>query len=89
MGGTALTGVRMNPETLELAQPDRSVLQVTMNRPQRANALNSKMAEELFGVFERPSEFAPDARCLVLTGSGYSMFGQTGGNVLLAFRPKS
>ena len=64
----------MNPETLELAQPDRSVLQVTMNRPQRANALNSKMAEELFGVFERPSEFAPDARCLVLTGSGDRAF---------------
>ena len=37
-------------ETILLSKPEDGVLTVTLNRPERANAFNTKMAEELFAV---------------------------------------
>ena len=45
-----------------------------MNRPGRANALNTGMAEEIVAIFERPAEIAAEIRCIVLTGAGDRAF---------------
>ncbi len=61
-------------ETLEVTEPDASVLLVTLNRPERANAFTTRMAEELLAVFNA-LEAEPDAyRCVVLTGAGERAF---------------
>src|SRR4028119_621019 len=61
-------------ETLQVTEPDASVLLVTLNRPERANAFTTRMAEELLAAFgARGAE--PDAyRCVVLTGAGERAF---------------
>ena len=57
-------------ETIQVTEPDSSVLLVTLNRPERANAFTTRMAEELLAVFNT-LEAEPDAhRCVVLTGAG-------------------
>jgi 2-(1,2-epoxy-1,2-dihydrophenyl)acetyl-CoA isomerase len=55
-------------ETL-IVERDGGVVTVTMNRPERKNAANGKMLEELRDVFEEV-ERDPDDRVLVLTGAG-------------------
>jgi enoyl-CoA hydratase/carnithine racemase len=61
-------------ETLKVTEPDSSVLLVMLNRPERANAFTTRMAEELLAVFSAV-EAEPDAyRCVVLTGAGDRAF---------------
>ena len=61
-------------ETLRVAEPDPSILLVTLYRPERANAFTTRMAEELLAVFNA-LEAEPDAhRCVVLTGAGDRAF---------------
>lgn len=61
-------------ETLLLGEPHEGVLTVTLNRPERANALNTTMGQELIDVFGA-LEAAPEAyRCVVLTGAGDRVF---------------
>jgi hypothetical protein len=61
-------------ETLEVTEPDSSVLLVKLNRPERANAFTTRTAEELLAVFSA-LEAEPDAyRCVVLTGTGDRAF---------------
>ena len=38
-------------ETLQVTEPDASVLLVTLNRLERANAFTTRMAEELLAAF--------------------------------------
>ncbi len=60
--------------TLQLTQISPRVLQVTLNRPQAANAFNTQMAGELYQLFEALALDAGDTRCLVLTGAGERAF---------------
>ena len=48
---------------------DGHIATVTLNRPQKRNAMSWVMFEEIERVFERASE-DPEVRCLVLTGAG-------------------
>jgi len=61
-------------ESLQVTESDASILLVTLNRPERANAFTTRMAEELLAVFAA-LEVEPDAyRCVVLTGAGERAF---------------
>src|SRR5437867_2796157 len=55
-------------ETLEVDRRD-GVVTVTMNRPEKKNAVTRTMTEELISVF-REVAASPDERVLVLTGAG-------------------
>lgn len=55
-------------ETL-IVQRDEGVVTVTMNRPERKNAMNGVMLQELQSTFEEVERTAAD-RVLVLTGAG-------------------
>ncbi|MDI3308301.1 MAG: enoyl-CoA hydratase-related protein [Acetobacteraceae bacterium] len=60
--------------TILVTEPATSLLLVTLNRPERANAFTTRMAEELLTVFNA-LEAEPDAyRCVVLTGAGDRAF---------------
>jgi enoyl-CoA hydratase/carnithine racemase len=60
--------------TVTVAEPSAQVLAVTLNRPERANSLTTRMAEELLAVFGA-LEAEPDAyRCVILTGAGDRVF---------------
>lgn len=61
-------------ETLLVARPEPGVLQVTLNRPARANSLTTTMGHELLAVFGA-LEADPDlARAVILTGAGDRVF---------------
>ena len=61
-------------ETLLLAEPAEHILQVTLNRPDRANAFTSQMGRELIEVFQALEETPGAYRCVVLTGAGERAF---------------
>ena len=60
--------------TLALSKPLAHVLQVTLNRPEVANAFNTQMATDLMHCFERLALEPGDTRCIVLTGAGERAF---------------
>ena len=60
--------------TLVLSNPLPQVLQVTLNRPQVANAFNTQMATDLMHCFEELAKESGDNRCVVLTGAGDRAF---------------
>ena len=61
-------------DTLLVREPEPHILQVTLNRPERANAFTTRMGEELTAVFGA-LEAEPGAyRCVVLTGAGDRAF---------------
>lgn len=60
--------------TILLEHPAQHVLQVTLNRPQAANAFNTQMARELHQLFEDLALDSKDIRCVILTGSGDRAF---------------
>jgi enoyl-CoA hydratase len=60
--------------TLALSNPLAHVLQVTLNRPEVANAFNTQMATDLMHCFERLALESGDYRCVVLTGAGERAF---------------
>lgn len=60
--------------TLLIDHPANHVLQVTLNRPDAANAFTTHMARELIEVFEALSLDSGDIRCVILTGSGERAF---------------
>ena len=60
--------------TIAVSEPSDQILLVTLNRPERANTLTTRMAEELLTVFGA-LEAAPESwRCVVLTGAGERVF---------------
>lgn len=65
----------LSTDMIRLERPHPHVLLVTLNRPERRNAFNTRMAEELVALwrtlFENP---AGDIRCIVLTGAGDKAF---------------
>jgi len=60
--------------TLALSNPLAHVLQVTLNRPEVANAFNTQMAIDLMHCFEHLAMAPGDIRCIVLTGAGKRAF---------------
>lgn len=60
--------------TLALENPAPHVLQVTLNRPEVANAFNTQMATDLMHCFEELALSPGDSRCVILTGSGDRAF---------------
>lgn len=60
--------------TLALSNPLAHVLQVTLNRPEVANAFNTQMATDLMHCFEHLAMAPGDIRCIVLTGAGERAF---------------
>ena len=60
--------------TLALSNPLAQVLQVTLNRPEVANAFNTQMANDLMHCFEHLAMAPGDIRCIVLTGAGERAF---------------
>ncbi len=60
--------------TLALSNPLAHVLQITLNRPEVANAFNTQMATDLMQCFERMALEPGDYRCIVLTGAGERAF---------------
>jgi enoyl-CoA hydratase/carnithine racemase len=60
--------------TLALGSPAAHVLQITLNRPEVANAFNTQMATDLMHCFEALAMDASDHLCVILTGSGDKAF---------------
>lgn len=66
--------MRDHYETILLARPAPDILQLTLNRPASANAMNTQMGLDLLEVF---SELAADpnlCRAVVVTGAGNKAF---------------
>lgn len=59
----------MEYETILVSRRENGVVTVTLNRPDRLNAISARMHSELRGVFEG-LRADRDARCLVITGAG-------------------
>jgi enoyl-CoA hydratase len=57
-------------ETLIVERPDPGILLVTMNRPDRLNAMNTVMMTELRDLFTELYLDPGTANCIVLTGAG-------------------
>jgi enoyl-CoA hydratase/carnithine racemase len=60
--------------TLKIETPQPHVRQVTMNRPEVANAMNTQMGLDLMHCFEDIALDPGETRCIVLTGAGEKAF---------------
>ena len=60
--------------TLSITTPQPHMLQVAMNRPDVANAMNTQMGLDLMHCFEDLALDPKDVRCVVLTGAGEKAF---------------
>lgn len=61
-------------ETILLARPHPDVLQVTLNRPDAMNALNTQMGHDMLDVFGGLAADPGYCRAVVLTGAGDRAF---------------
>ena len=61
-------------ETLQTTLAAPHVLQVTLNRPDVANALNTQMGHDLLDLWNRLTEDAGEVRVVVLTSAGGKIF---------------
>lgn len=61
-------------DTLRLGHPAPHVLLVTLNRPDSANALNTRMGQEILAMFQGLLLDPEGLRCIVLTGAGPRAF---------------
>ncbi len=61
-------------ETLLISAPQDHVAQITLNRPEAANAFNTRMALELAEAFAGFAREGAPERCLVLTAAGEKAF---------------
>lgn len=61
-------------ETLALERVDDHILLIRLNRPQAANAMNTRMGEELMALFEGLQIDTEGLRALVITGAGEKAF---------------
>ena len=60
--------------TLQLQAQNEHLLQVTLNRPESLNALNTQMGRDLLDLFTRLTAEPGAARSVLLTGSGEKAF---------------
>ena len=70
----------MTWETVQLEIADR-IARITLNRPERLNALSPQLTQELGDAIEQVATTDEDVRCLILTGAGraFCAGGDTGG----------
>lgn len=61
-------------ETLAVERIDDHVLLVRLNRPHAANAMNTRMGEDLLDLFEKFQLDSDGVRAIVLTGTGEKAF---------------
>ncbi|MDH3236787.1 MAG: enoyl-CoA hydratase-related protein, partial [Alphaproteobacteria bacterium] len=61
-------------ETLDIARQEPHLVVLTLNRPEAANAFNTRMGEELRGFWKALVDDAGDVRCVVVTGAGDRAF---------------
>ena len=61
-------------ETITIAEAAPQVAVITLNRPEAANAFNTRMALELAEAFQALGDPACPWRCVVLTGAGERAF---------------
>jgi enoyl-CoA hydratase len=66
----------MNPEfaTLRVEECGDGLTLLTLNRPEIANALNTRMGHDLLAFFDAVNAFPAPARAIVLTGAGERAF---------------
>ncbi len=60
--------------TLLTETPQAHTLQVTLNRPDFANAMNTQMGRDLLALFDSVAADPAAQRCVVITGSGSRAF---------------
>lgn len=60
----------MTFETLQIEDGEHGVMTVTLNRPDRLNAMNTQMMRELRELFTDLYVHADRARCVIVTGAG-------------------
>ena len=70
--------MRTDFETITLEYPAEHVLQLTLDRPSRANAMNTQMGLDLREVFMELYVDVGDLRCMVVTGRGEKVFSAGG-----------
>jgi len=61
-------------KTLKLDHLPADILQVTLNRPEVMNAINSEMMRDLYHLWSGLYESRGVIRCIILTGSGEKSF---------------
>ena len=66
--------MRADFETIAVSRHDDHILQVTLNRPEVSNALNTRMGLDLMEFFERFSIDPEAARVAIITGHGDKAF---------------
>jgi enoyl-CoA hydratase len=66
--------IRTEYETLLVKRHEGHVLMVTLNRPDRRNALNTQMGLDLRDLFSTLYVDQQDFRCAILTGAGTKAF---------------
>jgi 2-(1,2-epoxy-1,2-dihydrophenyl)acetyl-CoA isomerase len=57
------------PDEVVLFDVDQDVATLTLNRPERMNAMNGELGDQLRGRLQEAAS-RPDVRCVVLTGAG-------------------
>ena len=75
-------------ETLLIEKDDEGIAVVTLNRPEKRNAVSNQMHDELEAIFTDLAK-DDDARCIVITGAGsaFCAGGDVEGMKTGAFRP--
>jgi len=63
-------GMDLTFETLLVESPEPGLMVITMNRPERLNAMNTQMMTDLRDLFTELYVRQDLARCIVLTGAG-------------------
>lgn len=66
--------MRTDYETLKLDRVEDHILVVTLNRPERANAMNTQMGLDLRDLWRDLYVDQEDVRCVIMTGSGEKAF---------------
>src|SRR5258707_14573201 len=61
-------------ETLQTQSLETDILQVRLNRPEAANALNTRMGRDLLALFSDLNADPRRARCVILSGTGERAF---------------
>ena len=63
-----------NYETLILKRPQDYVLQITINRPERRNAMNTQLGRDMLDLFSTLLLDAGNTRTVIITGAGDMAF---------------
>ncbi len=61
-------------ETLQVRSLDGDILQVLLDRPDAANAMNTQMGRDLLALFSRLNADPQQARCIVVSATGERAF---------------